>query len=79
VLVVTHLPQVAAFADRQVVVEKVVAGGRTTATARSLDDDGRVVELARMLSGHPDSETARAHAAELLSRGRSATSARAVD
>jgi DNA repair protein RecN (Recombination protein N) len=66
VLVVTHLAQVAAFADHQVAVRKVVREGRTTTEATPLDAEGRVVEVSRMLSGHPDSPTARAHAAELL-------------
>jgi DNA repair protein RecN (Recombination protein N) len=66
VLVVTHLPQVAAFADEQVAVWKEEAGGRTVAKARRLDDAGRVVELSRMLSGQPESATARGHAEELL-------------
>ncbi len=70
VLVVTHLPQVAAFADHQVAVRKRVdAGGRTVTTAEVLGPEARVVELSRMLSGHPDSATARAHAAELLAVG----------
>jgi len=66
VLVVTHLPQVAAFADRQVVVEKQQAGGRTVSTVVAAEGDTRVRELARMLSGHPDAARARAHAEELL-------------
>ncbi|HEV7886595.1 MAG TPA: DNA repair protein RecN [Acidimicrobiales bacterium] len=66
VLVVTHLPQVAAFADQQVAVWKDEEGGRTVARARQLDDGGRVVELSRMLSGQPESVTARGHAEELL-------------
>jgi DNA repair protein RecN (Recombination protein N) len=67
VLVVTHLPQVAAFADRQVAVRKQVdASGRTVTTAEVLSAEARIVELSRMLSGHPDSATARAHAEELL-------------
>jgi DNA repair protein RecN (Recombination protein N) len=66
VLVVTHLPQVAAFADRQIRVEKSEHAGRTIASATELDQDTRVAELSRMLSGRPDSETARDHAAELL-------------
>jgi DNA repair protein RecN (Recombination protein N) len=66
VLVVTHLPQVAAFADRQIGVWKDERDGRTVATARALDDGERVVELSRMLSGQPESETARGHAEELL-------------
>jgi DNA repair protein RecN (Recombination protein N) len=67
VLVVTHLPQVAAFADCQVAVRKTLDGtGRTVTTAEVLEPEARVVELSRMLSGHPDSPTARAHAEELL-------------
>ncbi len=69
VLVVTHLAQVAAFADHQVAVTKETGGGRTVTRATLLDPDARVVELSRMLSGHPDSTTARAHAAELLALG----------
>ena len=70
VLVVTHLAQVAAFADHQVAVTKVVAGGQTSTTAEPVTDDGRLVELSRMLSGHPDSDAARRHAEELLASGR---------
>jgi DNA repair protein RecN (Recombination protein N) len=70
VLVVTHLPQVAAFADHHVVVRKEQVGERTVSRVGVLSDEERVVELSRMLSGSPDSATARRHAAELLSRGR---------
>lgn len=66
VLVVTHLPQVAAFADHQVVVSKDDRGGQTVASAGHVDGTERVVELSRMLSGQPASETARGHAEELL-------------
>jgi DNA repair protein RecN (Recombination protein N) len=69
VLVVTHLPQVAAFADHHVVVHKQVGRGRsatTTTSAAAVVDADREVEVARMLSGSPDSDTARRHAAELL-------------
>jgi DNA repair protein RecN (Recombination protein N) len=62
VLVVTHLPQIACFADRQIRVEK--DGGRATATP--LTDATRVDELARMLAGLPGGEGAATHAAELL-------------
>jgi DNA repair protein RecN (Recombination protein N) len=70
VLVVTHLPQVAAFADHQVAVSKVEAGGRTVSSAMVLDDAERVVELSRMLSGQPESAAARGHAEELLAVAR---------
>ncbi|MFL6159528.1 MAG: DNA repair protein RecN [Marmoricola sp.] len=66
VLVVTHLPQVAAFADRHVVVQKASDGRVTTSGLEVLDDEGRVRELSRMLAGLEESETAMAHAQELL-------------
>jgi DNA repair protein RecN (Recombination protein N) len=66
VIVVTHLPQVAAFADHQIGVTKAEVRGRTVASATPLDDSTRVVELSRMLSGQPESATAREHAEELL-------------
>jgi DNA repair protein RecN (Recombination protein N) len=68
VLVVTHLAQVAALATTQVAVTKTVAGEVTTATARIVDGDDRVAEVARMLSGSADSDAARRHALELLSQ-----------
>ncbi|GCD21974.1 DNA repair protein RecN [Cellulomonas algicola] len=69
VLVVTHLAQVAAFADRHLVVTKSTADGVDVVTesdVRLVTDEARVRELARMLSGQDDSEAARTHAAELL-------------
>ena len=66
VLVVTHLPQVAAFAHRHVVVVKSSDGTVTTSGLTTLDDAGRVRELSRMLAGLEDSDTALAHAEELL-------------
>jgi DNA repair protein RecN (Recombination protein N) len=69
VLVVTHLPQVAAVASMQVVVTKAVVRGRTTASAQVVEGDARVDELSRMLSGRADSKTARQHALELLGGG----------
>ncbi len=71
VLVVTHLAQVAAFADRHLVVTKSVADGVDVVTesdVREVEGEDRVRELARMLSGQDDSVTARAHAAELLAQ-----------
>jgi DNA repair protein RecN (Recombination protein N) len=72
VLVVTHLPQVAAFADRHVVVAKSSDGSVTTSGLEVLDDEGRVRELSRMLAGLEESETAMAHAQELLEVARQA-------
>jgi DNA repair protein RecN (Recombination protein N) len=66
VLVVTHLPQVAAYADRHVVVEKSSDGSITTSGLTVLDPSARERELSRMLAGIEDSETALAHARELL-------------
>ena len=66
VLVVTHLPQVAAYADAQVRVAKRSDESTTVARASVLDHPERVIELSRMLSGQPDSDAARVHAAELL-------------
>ncbi len=66
VFVVTHLPQVAAFADHQLRVAKQVDGTVTVTTVESLNDSDRVVELSRMLSGSPGSSTAQEHASELL-------------
>lgn len=65
VLVVTHLPQVAAFADQHILVSK--SDDSTVSEVRVLDDEQRLVELARMLAGHEDSRAAREHAQELLS------------
>jgi DNA repair protein RecN (Recombination protein N) len=75
VVVVTHLPQVAAYADRHLVVDKST-GGLTRSGVRALDDGQRVVELARMLAGLEQTETGRAHAEELLA---TATADRAGD
>ena len=66
VLVVTHLPQVAAFADAHVQVQKRQEDSETVSDLVMLDRKDRVTELARMLSGQPDSKTARKHAKELM-------------
>jgi len=66
VLVVTHLPQVAACAATQIAVTKQVAKGVTTATAVAVRGEARVDEVARMLSGSQASKAAREHAIELL-------------
>ncbi|AKC39037.1 DNA repair protein RecN [Mycolicibacterium phlei] len=68
VIVVTHLPQVAAFADIHLTVDRVNSKG---SGVRRLDDEDRVAELARMLAGLGDSDTGRAHARELLDAARS--------
>ncbi|WP_263254143.1 DNA repair protein RecN [Saccharopolyspora rosea] len=67
VVVVTHLAQVAAYADRHLVVDKgAVDGGLTRSDVRVVADEERVAELARMLAGLDSTETGRAHAEELL-------------
>lgn len=66
VLVVTHLPQVAAFADRHLTVVKSDDGRVTSSDVQALDDSARVRELSRMLAGQEDSASAHAHAEELL-------------
>ncbi|OBH55950.1 DNA repair protein RecN [Mycobacterium colombiense] len=64
VIVVTHLPQVAAYADVHLVVHG--AGPKGTSVVRRVADDERVAELARMLAGLGESDSGRAHARELL-------------
>ncbi|MFD3780113.1 DNA repair protein RecN [Streptomyces sp. NPDC058612] len=70
VVVVTHLPQVAAFADRQLLVEKTSDGSVTRSGVTVLEGEARIRELSRMLAGHEDSASARAHAEELLAAAR---------
>ena len=66
VIVVTHLPQVAAFADNHLVVEKASDGSVISSGIARLDDAGRLQELSRMLAGLENSEFGLAHAGELL-------------
>ena len=76
VVVVTHLPQVAAYADRHLVVDKSARNGvrpDPQRRVRTLDEADRVVELARMLAGLDDTDTGRAHAEELLASRRAPT------
>jgi len=69
VIVVTHLAQVAAFADRQYVVDAGPDGTVGTSSVQPVTDDARIAELARMLGG-TDTESALAHAADLLTAAR---------
>lgn len=66
VIVVTHLAQVAAFSNNHLVVEKGSDGAVTTSSVRLVHAEDRAQEMARLLSGSPDSESALAHARELL-------------
>ncbi|HEY6351769.1 MAG TPA: DNA repair protein RecN [Candidatus Angelobacter sp.] len=66
VLCVTHLPQIASFADHHYLIEKKAAAGRTRTSVRLLDSTERTEEIARMLSGAKLTETSRQHAEQLL-------------
>jgi DNA repair protein RecN (Recombination protein N) len=70
VVVVTHLPQVAAFADTHLVVRKADDGQVTESGVHRVEGEDRVRELARMLAGQQESASAREHAAELLEQAR---------
>lgn len=70
VIAVTHLPQVAAFADDHFVVTKADDGAVTSSSVLHLDEGARVDELARMLAGLDDSSAAQEHARELLELAR---------
>jgi DNA repair protein RecN (Recombination protein N) len=66
VLCVTHLPQIASFADRHFVIEKHEDGGRTQTSVRPLEKAERTEEIARMLSGAKLTDTSRKHAEQML-------------
>jgi DNA repair protein RecN (Recombination protein N) len=66
VIVVTHLAQVAAFATNHLTVVKGSDGSVTESSVRQLTGDERIAEMARLLSGLPDSESGLAHARELV-------------
>jgi DNA repair protein RecN (Recombination protein N) len=70
VLCVTHLPQIAAFADQHLAVEKRESQGRTKTQIRVLDDQARTREVARMLSGAKVTETSLEHAAQMIAASR---------
>ena len=70
VLCITHLPQIAAFADQHFVIEKTEKKGRTQTEIRRMDDAGRAQEIARMLSGEKLTETSLKHAEHLLATSR---------
>ena len=71
IVVVTHLPQVAAFADKHLKVEKSASGNITTSSVIELDSGARVTEIARMMAGIQDSASALEHARELLGMSQS--------
>jgi DNA repair protein RecN (Recombination protein N) len=70
VLCVTHLPQIAAFADQHLAVEKRETHGRTKTQIRTLDDRARMHEVARMLSGAKVTDTSLQHAAQMIAASR---------
>jgi DNA repair protein RecN (Recombination protein N) len=66
VLCITHLPQIASFADRHLTVRKHATEGKTTTSVRVMDGSERIEELAEMIGGQRITETTRAQAQELL-------------
>jgi DNA repair protein RecN (Recombination protein N) len=66
VLCITHLPQIASFADHHYLIEKRETAGRTRTLVRALSSEERTEEIARMLSGAKLTETSRQHAEQLL-------------
>uniref|UniRef100_A0A831UCI9 DNA repair protein RecN n=1 Tax=Geobacter metallireducens TaxID=28232 RepID=A0A831UCI9_GEOME len=72
VLCITHLPQVAAFADHHYLVEKRVEGGRTATAVTPLDGEARVTEMARMLGGVTITDRTLEHAREMIAHGAAA-------
>jgi DNA repair protein RecN (Recombination protein N) len=70
VLCITHLPQIASFADQHYLIEKKESGGRTKTSVRQLDADERTREVARMVSGAKLTETSLKHAEQMLKANR---------
>ena len=68
VMCITHLPQIAAFADQHFLIEKTEKRGRTQTAIRRMDEAERVREIARMLSGATLTETSLQHAEHMLER-----------
>ncbi|HEX2597393.1 MAG TPA: DNA repair protein RecN, partial [Terriglobales bacterium] len=66
VLCITHLPQIATFADHHYLIEKRDSGGRSKTTVRPITGQERTDEIARMLSGARLTETSRKHAEQML-------------
>jgi len=70
VLCVTHLPQIAAFADQHILIDKREDQGRTKTVVRLLDDRARTYEVARMVSGAKVTDTSLQHAAQMIAASR---------
>ena len=79
VICITHLPQIAAWADVHYAVEKAVSKGRTATRLSRLDEAGRLEELSRMLAGVGTGEAARGHASEMLAAAQAAKQALAAE
>lgn len=71
IIAITHLPQVAAYADHHLYIEKIDTDNISTSNCLYLDNDGRIKEIATMISGETISENALSHAKELLNNARS--------
>jgi DNA repair protein RecN (Recombination protein N) len=69
IICITHLPQIACFADHHYMVEKEISRGRTVALIKGLDHTARVAEIARMLAGEEITSTALKHAREMIDKG----------
>jgi DNA repair protein RecN (Recombination protein N) len=78
VLCITHLPQIAAYADAHFRVEKQIESGRTLTRVKRLTSEERVEELARMLGGARVTESARAHAKQLIEEAQQARKVQAA-
>jgi DNA repair protein RecN (Recombination protein N) len=70
VLCITHLPQIASFADQHYLIEKRESGGRTKTSVRPLNPDERTREIARMMSGATLTDTSLKHAEQMLKANR---------
>ena len=70
VLCITHLPQIAAFADQHFLIEKRAQGGRTKTSVRLLENIDRTEEIARMLSGATVTDTSLRHAEQMIKSSR---------
>ena len=68
VILITHLPQIASFSDRHLKVSKEVSSGRTITTVSTLDNNSKLQELAKMMSGENETEVSLSHAKEMLKK-----------
>ena len=70
VLLITHLPQIASFADTHFKISKSVKAGRALTNVELLDKDERIKEIAKMMSGEHESKISITHAQEMLSKAK---------